>query len=52
MTSTAELAADFVALLKEGKHEEAARAYNADDIDGALRGHALSHCWRGGEGPR
>lgn len=32
MTSTADLAADFVALLKEGKHEDAARAYNAEDI--------------------
>ena len=32
MTSTAELAADFVALLKEGKHEEAARTFNAEDI--------------------
>ncbi|CAD5266697.1 SnoaL-like protein [Bosea sp. 62] len=32
MTETAQLAADFVALLKEGKHEDAARSYNADDI--------------------
>lgn len=32
MTSTAELATDFVALLKDGRHDEAASAYNADDI--------------------
>lgn len=32
MTSTAELAEDFVARLKAGKHEEAAGAYNADEI--------------------
>lgn len=32
MTSTADLATDFVAMLKEGKHEEAANAYNAEDI--------------------
>lgn len=32
MTSTAELATDFVALLKDGRHDEAASAYNADEI--------------------
>ena len=30
--TTEQIAKDFVALLKEGKHEEAAKTYNADDI--------------------
>lgn len=30
--TTAELAKTFTALLREGKHEEAAERYNADDI--------------------
>lgn len=32
MTTTAELAKDFLALLKDHKHEAAAERYNADDI--------------------
>lgn len=32
MTSTADLARDFVALLKDDRHEEAAGRYNAPDI--------------------
>lgn len=30
--TTQELAKDFVALLKQGKHDEAANAYNADTV--------------------